>query len=107
MSHLLLTSCIMPTHDRRAFVPQAVGYFLRQDYIGRELIVVDDGTDPVQDLMPDDARIRYLRLEGKHTLGAKRNLACRESRGEVIVHWDDDDWMAPWRLSYQVENLLC
>ena len=28
-------------------------------------------------------------------LGAKRNLACELARGEIIVHWDDDDWMAP------------
>jgi hypothetical protein len=27
-----LASCVMPTFDRRAFVPQAVRYFLRQDY---------------------------------------------------------------------------
>jgi len=27
-----LISCIMPTADRRGFVPQAIGYFLRQDY---------------------------------------------------------------------------
>lgn len=45
-------SCLMPTYNRRAFVPQAVDYFLRQDYPSRELIVVDDGTDPVEDLIP-------------------------------------------------------
>jgi len=32
----------MPTADRRAFVPQAIRYFLRQDYGNRELIVLDD-----------------------------------------------------------------
>ena len=35
----------------------------------------------------------------------KRNFACQQARGEVIVHWDDDDWSAPWRLSYQVDQL--
>src|SRR5690606_36224278 len=40
------------------------------------------------------------------SIGAKRNLACRMAAGELIAHWDDDDWMAPWRLSYQVEQLL-
>jgi glycosyltransferase involved in cell wall biosynthesis len=99
-------SCIMPTANRRAFVPQAIAYFLRQDYPNRELIVVDDGSDAVAEVIPPDPRIRYIRQARKQTIGAKRNLACQEARGEIIVHWDDDDWMAAWRISYQVAHLL-
>lgn len=99
-------SCILPTANRRAFVPQAIGYFLAQDYPHPELIIVDDGAESVVDVVLCDERIRYLRLENKMALGAKRNLACREARGDIIVHWDDDDWMADWRLRYQVESLL-
>jgi glycosyltransferase involved in cell wall biosynthesis len=105
-SPLPRVSCIMPTYDRRRFVPRAIEYFLRQDVPDRELIVVDDGTDPVADLMPADPRVRYLRLPRRLTLGAKRNLACGEASGEVVVHWDDDDWSAPHRLRTQVEALL-
>src|SRR5919202_1010856 len=101
-----LVSCIMPTCNRRRFVPLAVEYFLRQDYANRELIVVDDGSDPVGDLIPPDARIRYIRLDERLTVGAKRNLANEHARGEIIAHWDDDDWHAPHRLRYQVESLL-
>ncbi len=101
----LLVSCIMPTYDRRPFVARAIRYFLRQDHPERELVVVDDGTDPVADLMPGDPRIRYLRLDRRLSVGAKRNLACREARGEVLLHWDDDDWHAPWRVSYQLREL--
>lgn len=95
----------MPTCDRRPFVAQAIDYFLRQDYPRRELLIVDDGSDPVADLVPDDPRVRYLREKRRISLGAKRNLACREAKGEILVHWDDDDWHAPWRLSYQVGRL--
>jgi glycosyltransferase involved in cell wall biosynthesis/predicted O-methyltransferase YrrM len=101
-----LVSCIMPTFNRRGFVPQAVWYFLRQDYENRELIVVDDGDDAIADLIPNDDRIRYVRLNERHTVGAKRNIACECARGKIIAHWDDDDWHAPHRLSYQVEALL-
>ena len=101
-----LVSCIMPTRDRRMFVPQALRQFLRQDYPSAELVVVDDGDDKVADLMPDDPRFRYLALAGRRTVGAKRNLACEAARGEIILHWDDDDWMADWRVRYQVEHLL-
>jgi ADP-heptose:LPS heptosyltransferase/2-polyprenyl-3-methyl-5-hydroxy-6-metoxy-1,4-benzoquinol methylase len=101
-----LASCIMPTANRRQFVPEAIRYFLAQDYPNKELIVIDDGATTVGDLMPDDERIRYIQLPCKTVLGEKRNRAAGEARGEVIVHWDDDDWNAPWRLGYQIEELL-
>ena len=100
-----LVSCVMPTFDRRTFVPQAVRYFLRQDYPAKELIIVDDGPEPVSDLLPTDPRIAYHRLATRTILGAKRNLACDLARGPVIMHWDDDDWASPQRVSVQVAAL--
>jgi glycosyltransferase involved in cell wall biosynthesis len=96
----------MPTYNRRAFVPRAVRCFLKQDYPHRELLVVDDGDDPIGDCLPDDARIRYVRLDRRLTIGAKRNLACSQAHGEIIVHWDDDDWYPPHRVRTQVRALL-
>jgi GT2 family glycosyltransferase len=99
-----LVSCIMPTFNRRAHVPQAVRCFLRQDDLRAELVVVDDGTDPIADLLPDDPRIRYVRLDRRLTIGAKRNLACEHALGEMIAHWDDD-WYPPWQLRVQAAAL--
>ncbi len=101
----LLVSCILPTYNRRDFIAQSVRYFLRQDYPNKELLILDDGSDCVRDLIPDDPQIHYTRLDRRHTIGTKRNLACAQASGEIIVHWDDDDWMAPWRVSYQVAQL--
>ncbi|HEU4742142.1 MAG TPA: glycosyltransferase [Meiothermus sp.] len=106
MNQNLLVSCIMPTYNRRAFVPEAIEHFLRQDYEPRELLILDDGEDCVADLIPSDPRIRYVRLEHRLTVGVKRNRACELAKGELIAHWDDDDWHAPHRLSYQVRELL-
>lgn len=100
-----LVSCIMPTANRRAFAPYAIAYFLGQDYPHKELVIVDDGEDSIADLVPTEPRVGYLRLTGRLTVGAKRNLACGQARGAIIAHWDDDDWHAPHRLSYQVEAL--
>jgi glycosyltransferase involved in cell wall biosynthesis len=100
-----VVSCIMPTFDRRTFVAQSISYFLRQDYPAKELIIVDDGGDSVVDLVPDHPSIVYHRLHQRMILGAKRNLGCQLARGPLIAHWDDDDWVAPNRLSVQV-NLL-
>jgi glycosyltransferase involved in cell wall biosynthesis len=100
-----LVSCLMPTANRRTWVPLAIATFLAQDFASRELVILDDGHDPVGDLVPRDPRIRYLRVAGGQSLGAKRNQACRLARGEILVNWDDDDWSAPWRLTYQVGEL--
>jgi len=101
-----LVSCIMPTANRRALVPLAIQYFQRQDYPDRELIILDDGNDRVEDLVPRDARIRYVGMQEKRAMGAKHNMACAMAQGEIVMHWDDDDWMAARRISYQVNHLL-
>jgi len=98
-------SCVMPTRDRRPFVARAIAYFLRQDYPQRELVILDDGDDPVDDLVPADARIRYARLDAPLVLGEKRNAVNDLATGGIVLHWDDDDWSAPDRVSRQVAVL--
>ena len=101
-----LVSCVMPTHNRRRFVPLAIQFFLRQEYEPKQLIVLDDGSDRVESLVPNDDRFVYLRVAGRLSLGAKRNLACGVARGDIILHWDDDDWHAPSRIAYMTDSLL-
>jgi len=105
-AELPLVSCIMPTANRRSFIAEAITSFERQDYPNLELLIVDDGTEPIVDLIPPDPRIRYLRLPYKLNLGAKRNYACEQARGTYIAHWDDDDWHAPDRIRRQMMALL-
>lgn len=106
MDPLPLVTCIMPTANRRAFVAQGVRYFLAQNYAEKELVIVDDGAESVADLVSENASARYFRLEKPLSVGAKRNFAAQQAVGEILVHWDDDDWSAPWRLRYQVEQLV-
>jgi hypothetical protein len=98
-------SAIMPTADRRRFVPAAVAQFLAQGREDAELVILDDGSDKVADLIPSDARIRYFREEGRRVLGDKRNRLCELARGQIIIHWDDDDWHAPDRIERQLAAL--
>lgn len=104
---LPLVSCIMPTKNRREFVPKAIEYFLRQTYPNKELVIVDDvGADDIQDLLPQTlprgASTFYLRVHDPLTLGAKRNRCVQAAKGDLIAHWDDDDWYGPGRLANQV-----
>lgn len=103
-----LVSCLMPTRNRRQWVPMAIQCFKAQDYPNRELVVVDDGPEPVADLVQrsGDARIRYIRIHGHNSVGAKLNVAVRMASGPILARWDDDDYHAFWRLTYQVANLM-
>ncbi len=95
----------MPTKDRPAFIRAAIRCFLEQTYEPRELIVLDDGDEFIGNLLPRDPRIRYVALPARQTTGMKRNLCCEASRGEIICHFDDDDWSAPERIADQVARL--
>lgn len=99
-----LVSCIMPTADRPYFITRSIKMFLAQSYINKELIILDDGDSPIKDLVPDHERIRYFLLP-KMNIGEKRNALCAMAHGDIIIHWDDDDFHAYWRVDTQVKAL--
>ncbi len=68
-------------------------------------MILADGQD-VRHLVPEhDPRVRLIHLDGWPEIGAKRNFGCEHAEGEIIAHWDDDDYSAPGRLADQVERL--
>lgn len=101
-----LVSCIMPTRGRPQFAAAAVGYWRDQTYQNRELVIVDDADSPSFSVAPSADGVSYHRLPTRLSLGAKRNVACSRSAGELICHWDDDDYSAPGRIADQVARLL-
>lgn len=103
---LPLVSCILPTADRSHYIPMAIRLFLDQNYDGAELVIVDDGNRSVIDFIPEHPRIKYHFLSKKVSVGEKRNICCDLAQGRIILHWDDDDWFANWRISYQIAHLL-
>ena len=101
-----LVSCIMPTSNRPEFVELSLQYFNRQTYPNLELIVVDDGSRSVRDIIPYKNRFRNVRLPRCQVLGEKRNLAVQHARGDVVMHWDEDDWYGPDMVAHQVAPIL-
>jgi glycosyltransferase involved in cell wall biosynthesis len=86
-------------------LPKAIQCFLEQTYENRELLIVADGED-VRDLVPNDERIRLVHIEEGRRIGDKRNFGAALARGEIIAHWDDDDWSGPGRLADQVDRMV-
>ena len=101
-----LVSCVMPTWNRRAFIGAAIDSFLRQNYENRELVILDEQENSIEDLVLEDPRIRYFMATKRETTGTKRNRVCELAQGEIICHTDDDDWSAPDRIEDQVKRLI-
>jgi regulator of replication initiation timing len=101
-------SVCTPTFNRRPFIHAMITCFNEQDYPQdrMEWIIIDDGTDPVEDLVASHPRVKYFKYDTKMTLGRKRNLLHEKSRGEILVYMDDDDYYPPKRVSHAVEMLM-
>jgi len=99
----VLVTCLCLTRNRRHWLPKAIQCFLDQTYTDRELLIVADG-EPVLDLIPEDSRIWLIETDALR-VGDKRNFGCQHANGEIIAHWDDDDYSAPRRLEDQVARL--
>jgi glycosyltransferase involved in cell wall biosynthesis len=99
-------SCVMPTTSRRRWcLPWAVEYFLDQRYHAAELVIVDDGEESVEDLVPEHPRIRYVHFGQRLPLGEKYNRCVELAAYDWIALWADDDWHAPHRLRYTMTML--
>ena len=101
-------SVCTPTFNRRPFINAMIKCFNNQDYPQdrMEWIIIDDGTDPVEDLVASHPRVKYFKYDTKMTLGKKRNLLHEKSRGEILVYMDDDDYYPPQRVSHAVHMLV-
>lgn len=101
-------SVCTPTFNRRPFIQAMISCFNNQDYPQdrMEWIIIDDGTDPIEDMVASHPRVKYFKYDTKMPLGKKRNLLHEKSRGEILVYMDDDDYYPPQRVSHAVHMLM-
>ena len=71
-----------------------------------EWIILDDGTDCVKDVFEDlkIPNLKYIRLDSKLLIGAKRNILNKEAVGDIVVAMDDDDFYSEERVSHVVQK---
>ena len=100
-------SVCTPTFNRRPFISGMIKCFNHQTYPKdrMEWIIIDDGTDKIEDLVKDHPNVKYFAYDTKMSLGRKRNLLHDKSKGDIIVYMDDDDYYPPERVSHAVETL--
>lgn len=97
-------SVVTPTYNRRRFIPALIEIYRAQTFPKEKMewIIADDGRESVEDLFKDAQKIlpniRYVRLDEKLRIGAKRNLLNSLAVGDIIVAMDDDDYYPPRRV---------
>jgi len=106
-SILPFVSICTPTFNRRPFYPVIIKCFENQTYPKdrMEWIIIDDGTDKIEDLVKDIPQVKYFKYDTKMNLGKKRNLMHEKSKGDIIIYMDDDDYYPPERVSHAVDTL--
>ncbi|MFH0953717.1 MAG: glycosyltransferase [Verrucomicrobiota bacterium] len=99
-----LVSIIIPCHNGRDYVADAIRSALDQTYCSVEVIVVDDGsTDGSPDVIRSFGdRIRRLAVPHRGG-GAARNAGLESSRGDFIQFLDADDTLLPNALRRRIE----
>jgi len=100
-------SICTPTFNRRPFIQMAIKCFEHQTYPKdkMEWIIIDDGTDKIEDLVSHIPQVKYFKYDEKLTLGKKRNISNEKAKGDIIVYMDDDDYYPPERVKHAVDRL--
>lgn len=109
-----LVSAILAFSDssRIHLARKAVNNFIRQNYTPYELIIVNSTETGV--LTNNDMQSEDMRRQGCHLMevkgpsdanaGTLRNFGIRVARGDWILPVDDDDWVHPTRLMFQMAH---
>jgi glycosyltransferase involved in cell wall biosynthesis len=91
-------------------LPQAIRCFRSQTYPSKELLIISEAGAGAESARVAAAAagpdIRLIEIEAGRKIGEKRNFGCSRAAGEIIAHWDDDDFSAPERLADQIERLM-
>ncbi|HCF29392.1 MAG TPA: glycosyl transferase family 2 [Cyanobacteria bacterium UBA11049] len=103
MSNPIL-SIIIPTRDRPHLLPRAVQSALEQTFADLEVIVVDDASTQLVEL-PEDPRLRVIRLSKSRGGAAARNVGTDAAIGRWVMYLDDDDRLLPHMAAVSLDAL--
>lgn len=99
-------SIVTPTWNREHSLPRLYEQFRKQTHSDCELIVLDDSPNPSLFFSTlTDPRVRYEYSNQRLTVGKKRNLLAEMASGEVIMHFDDDDYYAANYVEAMLQHL--
>lgn len=90
-----LISVIIPCYNHARYLQDAFDSVYSQNYPFVEIIVVDDGsTDKTKEATEKNKDIKYVYQTNKG-LSAARNTGIKNSKGDLLIFLDADDWLLP------------
>jgi len=102
----MLVTIAIPAFNRPALLLDGLRSVVRQTYPDWEVVVIDDGSSPpinAQDIhgVVGD-RFKLIRHSSSQGVVAAKNAGIRHAGGDIIMHLDDDDLLAPETLEKAV-----
>ena len=94
--------CLTSTYGRLEKLSEAVSCFLDQDYLNKELIILNNHPKPLTCDLPN---VKIYNEPIYPTLGDCRNRLLQLADADFIRTWDDDDLYMPWTLSQGIEYI--
>lgn len=107
MSSSPLVSIIVPVYNGEAFLTATLEAILKTDYSSYEVVLVDDGSTDASKKICDDFSRKYDFIHSfswgtNKGLAETLNFAIAQAKGDYIARINQDDLIAPGRLSKQV-----
>lgn len=96
-------SVVCCTYNRPKMLERAVSSVLAQTFADWELVIVNDGREPLN-LGISDPRIKFVAL-GHQGQPMAHNLGLVETTADLITFLDDDDTYEPFNLGSKVEEM--
>lgn len=102
-----LVSVLIPTFNRRRYLPQALTSALRQSYRNLQIIVINDGGQDISDIISsfEDSRIILINRKQNRGKAFSLNEALTKAEGKYIAYLDDDDLYYPNHIEILVDAL--
>lgn len=112
-----LVCCILLTKDRPEMAKRAVESFRAQTYQRKLMMILDNADNPADFLGGEYSSVFHWCQGRGRTIGSLRNLALESACqagldpeggpgiADIFIHFDDDDWSHPNRISEQVALL--
>lgn len=110
-------SIVTPTYNRREMIDIAFHNLLATDYPKDKIewVVVEDHEDSTKmasekiinfQVHSPEIKLKYVPIQGKMTIGQKRNIGVENSTNDIVLFMDDDDHYPSTSLRRRVAWLL-
>lgn len=100
-----LVSCVIPVHNGRDFLAEAIDSVIAQGWSRMQIIVIDDGsTDGSAEIAARYAGVEVL-FQDRAGVAAARNAGLARAEGDYVAFLDADDLWLPGKLAAQMALL--